>query len=77
MNVFWSICMCQKEWKGGEEMMRKQEIKHKMTERKHRFWEKRSREGKDCLADRQSLCVQHGGNFLTLSFHPLTSIGLL
>lgn len=69
--------MCQREWKGGEQMMRKQEMKHKVTEKKHWFGKKISREGKDCLAERQSLCVQHGGNFLTLSFHPVTSIGLL
>lgn len=77
MNVFWSICMCQREQKGGEQTMRKQEMKHKVTERKHQFRKKSSTEGKDCLADRQTLCVQHGGNFLTLSFYPLASTGLL
>lgn len=57
--------------------MRKQEMKHKVTDKKHQFRKKRSKEGKDCLVDRQSLCVQHGGNFLALNFHPVTSIGLL
>jgi len=33
MNAFCSICMCQKEWKGGEQKMRKYEMKHKVTEK--------------------------------------------
>lgn len=76
MNIFWSICMHQREWKGGEWKMRKYEMRHKVTE-KAPVREERSRQGKDCLADEQRLCVQHGGNFQTLSFYLLTSIGLL
>lgn len=30
-NVLQTICMRQREWKGGEQMMRKQEMKHKVT----------------------------------------------